>query len=67
MFKLKQGEFSFTPQRRSTNTTLEGATDSLVMEGMRQEDELERLLDDLPAMDDVVERSGESRPTICTR
>lgn len=56
MLKEKQGEFSFAPGKQAKDQTLQGAVDSLIMEGMRQEDELERLMTSMPAMDDVIER-----------
>ncbi len=58
-----QGEFSFVPGKSAKETTLEGATDSFIMEGMRQQDELERLLPGLPANDDVLERVPGEQPT----
>jgi CheY-like chemotaxis protein len=63
MLSEKQGEFSFAPGKHSKDTTLEGNTDSYVMEGMRQEDELAQLLPLLPARDDVVERVAGEKPT----
>jgi CheY-like chemotaxis protein len=56
MLKEKQGEFGFAPGKTPKDVTLEGHVDSLIMEGMRQEDELERLMGSLPAIDDVIER-----------
>lgn len=56
LMKNPEGEFAFSPGRTAKESTLDAAVDSLVMEGMRQEDELERILPNLPARDDVVER-----------
>lgn len=57
MLKEKQGEFGFAPGKQAKDNTLSGGpVDSLIMEGMRQEDELDRLLQSLPAIDDVIER-----------
>ncbi|MCC6808649.1 MAG: response regulator [Deltaproteobacteria bacterium] len=56
MLKEKAGEFGFAPGKATKDVTLQGAVDSLIMEGMRQEDELDRLMTSLPALDDVIER-----------
>lgn len=50
------GRFSFVPEQRATAVTLNASTDTLLMEGMRQGDELERMRDQIPAPDVVLER-----------
>ncbi len=50
------GRFVFAPGRRATQTSLDASTDSLLMEGMRQSDELARMREELPALTARVER-----------
>lgn len=52
----RQGRFSFTPDRRAPSVSINHTTDTLLMEGMRQNDELERLRPELPASSAMVER-----------
>jgi CheY-like chemotaxis protein len=51
------GGFSFVPGQRAPAARISASTDSLLMEGLRQGDELGRMKEDLPAGDAVVERS----------
>lgn len=53
------GSFSFDPNARTAGSTISKKTDSLLMEGLRQRDELERLLPELPPLDSHVERAIE--------
>lgn len=50
------GRFTFVPGRRAPSVGIQGATDSLLMEGMRQADELARVRDELPSLDARLER-----------
>ena len=45
---FKDGQFSFVPGRTPPSRSLDATTDMLLIEGMRQADELERLKDELP-------------------
>ena len=48
------GRFSFVPSRRAASATLSASTDSLLMEGMRQGDEL-KLPDKRPGEEEIRE------------
>lgn len=50
------GHFSFLAGRRAPSVSLQSSTDSLLMEGMRQIDELERLRVELPVASAQIER-----------
>jgi len=50
------GRFSFIPDRRAPSASLSASTDSLLMEGMRQGDELARIAAELPTRSAVLER-----------
>lgn len=50
------GRFSFVPGQRATAVTLNASTDTLLMEGMRQGDELERMRHETPGPDAMLER-----------
>jgi len=52
----QQGRFAFMPGRRAPSVSLSSGTDSLLMEGMRQTDELERLRPEMPSPNAVLER-----------
>ncbi|MEZ0314250.1 MAG: DUF4388 domain-containing protein [Myxococcota bacterium] len=45
---MGEGRFSFVPGRQSPVRSLDATTDALLIEGMRQSDELERMRDELP-------------------
>ncbi len=51
-----RGRFSFVPGARAPTASLNASTDSLLMEGMRQGDELARLLPELPGRSALLER-----------
>ncbi len=50
------GRFSFVPGRRAASTRISASTDSLLMEGLRQGDELGRMRDALPDANSILER-----------
>jgi len=50
------GAFSFVPGRRAPATRISSSTDGLLMEGLRQGDELGRMRDTLPTANAVLER-----------
>ncbi|MBI5508364.1 MAG: DUF4388 domain-containing protein [Deltaproteobacteria bacterium] len=50
------GRFAFVPSRRAPSVSLTASTDSLLMEGMRQGDELARISAELPPRGAKVER-----------
>ncbi len=50
------GRFAFIPTRRSPTVSLASSTDSLLMEGMRQSDELERIVPEMPSGSARLER-----------
>lgn len=56
LLALNEGRFSFLPGRRAPSSSLKASTDSLLMEGMRQMDELERLRPELPDPSAQLER-----------
>lgn len=45
---FRAGQFSFSPGRTAPSVSLDSTTDALLIEGMRQADELERLRAELP-------------------
>lgn len=45
---FRAGQFSFSPGRTAPSVSLDSTTDALLIEGMRQADELERLRGELP-------------------
>lgn len=49
LLRWKEGDFAFVPGRRAAASNLSGGTDGHLMEGLRQSDELDRLLPSLPA------------------
>ncbi|MEE8410486.1 MAG: DUF4388 domain-containing protein [Myxococcota bacterium] len=57
LLSWRGGRFSFVPGSRASSVTLNRSTDALLMEGMRQGDELERMADDLPDADAILERT----------
>lgn len=50
------GSFSFVPGGKSATATIGAATDSLLMEGMRQGDELARIREAVPSADAEIKR-----------
>ncbi len=52
----RAGRFAFMPGRRAPTVSLSSSTDSLLMEGMRQADELERVLAEMPKAHATLER-----------
>lgn len=51
LFRWKRGKFEFVPQKALTPVRIKSPTDNLLMEGMRQLDELERAREELPSPD----------------
>ncbi|MBC7792454.1 MAG: response regulator, partial [Clostridia bacterium] len=45
---FRAGQFSFSPGRTAPSVSIDSATDALLIEGMRQADELERVRTELP-------------------
>jgi DNA-binding response OmpR family regulator len=59
LFRLltwRAGRFAFMPGRKAPSVSLSSSTDSLLMEGMRQADELARLAPELPPTTATLER-----------
>lgn len=54
---MSEGRFSFVPGRQSPVRSLDATTDALLIEGMRQSDELERMRDELPAASARIEQA----------
>jgi CheY-like chemotaxis protein len=52
----RAGRFAFMPLRRAPSVSMQSSTDSLLMEGMRQSDELERITAELPKRNATLER-----------
>ncbi len=50
------GRFTFVPSSRASRVSISSSTDSLLMEGMRQGDELCRIADSIPNPRDLLER-----------
>lgn len=53
----REGQFAFVPGGGAAEERIARKLDELVLEGLRQADELARLLPDLPAPQDVLERA----------
>ena len=54
---MSEGRFSFVPDRQSPVRSLDTTTDALLIEGMRQADELERMRGELPAPASRIEQA----------
>lgn len=64
ILRWEKGRFTFVAARRSNTVSMSAATDNLLMEGMRQADELQRVRSELPARSATLERlvAGDALP-----